>query len=119
MFRTRITWNIYIYSLIYDCENLKIDHRGNKKESAFKSARNRFSKPYHTGWTSQLALMVKNLSANAGDVQDEGSIPGSRRSAGGGHGNPLQYSYLENLMDRGAWWATVRGVAKSWTGLSN
>ena len=117
MFRTRITWNIYIYSLIYYCENLKIDHRGNKKESAFKSARNRFSKPYHTGWTSQLALMVKNLSANAGDVQDEGSIPGSRRSAGGGHGNPLQYSCLENPMDRGAWWTAVHRVTKSQTWL--
>ena len=111
MFRTRITWNIYIYSLIYDCENLKIDHRGNKKESAFKSARNRFSKPYHTRWTSQLVLMAKNLPANAGDVRDEGSIPGSRRSTGGGHGNPLQYSCLENPMDRGALWATVHRVA--------
>ena len=115
MFRTRITWNIYIYSLIYDCENLKIDHRGNKKESAFKSARNRFSKPYHTRWTSQLVLMAKNLPANAGDVRDEGSIPGSRRSTGGGHGNPLQYSCLEDPMDRGAWWVTVHRVAKSWT----
>ena len=115
MFRTRITWNIYIYSLIYDCENLKIDHRGNKKESAFKSARNRFSKPYHTRWTSQLVLMAKNLPANAGDVRDEGSIPGSRRSTGGGHGNPLQYFCLENPTDRGVWRVTVHGVAKSQT----
>ena len=45
------------------------------------------------------------------------SIPGSGRSSGGGHGNPLQYSCLENLRDRGAWWATVRRVAKSWTRL--
>ena len=117
MFRTRITWNIYIYSLIYDCENLKIDHRGNKKESAFKSARNRFSKPYHTRWTSQLVLMAKNLPANAGDVRDEGSIPGSRRSTGGGHGNPLQYSCLEDPMDRGAWWVAVHGITKSRTRL--
>ena len=56
--------------------------------------------------------MVKNLPANAGD---EGSIPGSGRSPGGGNGNPLQYSCLENPMDRGAWWATVHGVAKSRT----
>ena len=59
--------------------------------------------------------VVKNLPANAGDV---GSIPGLGRSLGGGHGNPLQDSCLENPMDRGAWWATVHGVAKSRTQLS-
>ena len=59
--------------------------------------------------------MVKNPPPNAGDVRDTGSIPGLGRSPGGGHGNPLQYFYLENPMDRRAWWATVRGVAKSWT----
>ena len=52
---------------------------------------------------SQVALMVKNPPANAGDLKDASSIPGSRRSPGGGHGNPLQYSCLENPMDRGAW----------------
>ena len=57
--------------------------------------------------------MVKNLPANAGDTGDEDSIPGSGRSPGGGHSNPLQYPCLENLMDRGAWWATVHRVAKS------
>ena len=51
---------------------------------------------------SQVALVVKKLSTNAGDVRDVGSIPGLGRSPAGGHGNPLQYSYLENLMDRGA-----------------
>ena len=56
--------------------------------------------------------MVKNPPANAGDV---GSIPGSGRSPGGGHGNPLQYSCLENPMDRGASWATVHGITKSQT----
>ena len=56
--------------------------------------------------------MVKNPSANAGDVS---LIPGSGRSPGGGNGNPLQYSCLENPMDRGAWWATVHGVGKSQT----
>ena len=61
--------------------------------------------------------MVKNLPANAGDIKDMGSIPGSGRSPGKGNGNPLQYRCLENPMDRGAWQATVRGVAKSWTGL--
>ena len=59
--------------------------------------------------------MVKNPPANAGDARDEGSIPGSGRSPGGGNGNPLQYSCLENPMDRGAWWATVHGVSKSQT----
>ena len=57
--------------------------------------------------------MVKNLPANAEDIRDMGSISGSGRSAGGGHGNPLQYFCLENPRDRGAWRATVHGVAKS------
>ena len=61
--------------------------------------------------------MVKNLSANAGDIRDMGSIPGLRRSPGGGHSNPLQYSCLENPMDRGSRRATVHGVAKSQTQL--
>ena len=60
-----------------------------------------------------MALVVKNLPANAGDVRDAGSIPGLGRSPGGGHGNPLQYSCLQNPMDRGAWWAMVFKVAKS------
>ena len=61
--------------------------------------------------------MVKNLLVNTGDVRDVVSIPGSGRSPGGGNDNPLQYSCLENPMDRGAWWATVHGAAKSWTQL--
>ena len=56
--------------------------------------------------------MVKNLPANAGGT---GSNPRSGRSPGGGHGNPLQYSCLENPMDRGAWWATVHGDVESQT----
>ena len=52
---------------------------------------------------------------DAGDTRDVGSSPGSGRSPGEGHGNPLQYSCLENPMNRGAWWATVHGVAKSVT----
>ena len=59
--------------------------------------------------------MVKNPLANAGNIRDIGSIPGSRRSPGEGHDNPLQYSCPENPMDRGAWWATVHGIAKSQT----
>ena len=66
-------------------------------------------------WASQVVLVVKNLPANAGDVRDMGLIPGSGRFPGEGNGNPLQYSCLENPMDRGAWQATVHGVAKSQT----
>ena len=66
-----------------------------------------------------MVLVVKNSPANAGDLIDTGSIPGLGRSPGGGHGNPFQYSCLENPMDKGAWWATVHRVAKSWTPLSN
>ena len=58
-------------------------------------------------------LVVKNLPANAGDAEHLGSIPGLRRYPGGGHGNPLQYSCLENPMDRGAWQATIHRVTKS------
>ena len=61
------------------------------------------------------ALVVKNLLANAGDVRDAGSIPGSGRFPGGGHGNPVQYSCLENPMDREGWWPMVHKVAKSRT----
>ena len=62
---------------------------------------------------SQVTLVVKNMPGNAGDIRDPGSIPGSKRSPGGGHGNPLQYSCLENPMDGGAWRATVHWVAKT------
>ena len=57
--------------------------------------------------------MVKNSPADAGDIRDVSSIPGSGRSPGGGHGNPLQYSCLENPMDRGAWWATDHRISES------
>ena len=66
-------------------------------------------------WISQVALVVKNLPVNVGDLRDRGSIPGSGSSFGGGHGNPFAYSCLENLIDRGAWQTTVRRVAKSRT----
>ena len=64
---------------------------------------------------SQVALVVKNPHANAEDIRDVGWIPGSGRSPGEGHGNPLQYSCLENLMDRGAWPAVIHKVVKSRT----
>ena len=62
-------------------------------------------------WASQVALVVKNPSANPGDTRDAGSIPGSGRSSGERNGNTVQYSYLGNPMDRGAWQATVYGGA--------
>ena len=62
-----------------------------------------------------VALAVENLPANAGNVRDADSIPGSGRSPGERHGNSLQYSCLENSMDIGAWQATGHRVAKSWT----
>ena len=69
-------------------------------------------------WASQMVLVVNNPPASVGDVKDLGSVPGLGRSPGGEHGSPLQYSCLENSMDRGgACWAVVHGVAKSWTRL--
>ena len=66
---------------------------------------------------AQVVLVVKNLPANARGVRDTGSIPGSGRLSGGGHGNSLQYPCLENPLDRGAWWATVCRVTQSQTRL--
>ena len=60
---------------------------------------------YELFGASQVVLVVKNPPANAGDMRDAGSIPGSGKSPGEGHRNPLQYSCLENLIDRGTWWA--------------
>ena len=64
-------------------------------------------------WGFSGGSVGKEPACNVGDARDMGSIPGSGRSPGAGHGNPLQYSCLENPMDRGAWWATVHGVAES------
>ena len=68
-----------------------------------------------SSWASQVTVVVKTPPANAGDRRDAGLSPGLGRSPGGGHGKPLQYSCLENPMDRRAWWAPVRGVTKSRT----
>ena len=62
---------------------------------------------------SLVAQTVKNPPANSEDARDTGLIPGLGRSPGGGNGNPLQYSCLEDPMDKGAWWTTVHGIAKS------
>ena len=64
---------------------------------------------------SQVAVVVKNLPASAGEAREVCLVPGSGRSPGGGDGNLLQYSCLENPMGRGGWWATVHGASKSWT----
>ena len=73
-----------------------------------------FKYPYVALWgLARLHLMVKNPPANAGNLRDEGSILGSGRPPGEENGNPLQYSCLENPMDRAAWRATVHGVAES------
>ena len=68
---------------------------------------------------SQLVLVVKSPPGNAGDIRDVSLISGSGISPGEGNGYPIQYSCLENLMDRGVQWATVHGVTKSWTLLSD
>ena len=66
---------------------------------------------------SLVAQLVKNLPASAGDIRDMDLIPGSGRPPGEGNGNPLQYSCLENSLDRGAWGDIDHGMAKSWTRL--
>ena len=68
-------------------------------------------------WASQVALAVKNPPSNAGNIKDISLIPGLGRSPEAGHGNPPQHSCPENPMNRGAWWATVHRVTKSWTWL--
>ena len=71
---------------------------------------------FHLGlWASQVALVVKNLPAVQETQIELGSVPELGRSTGGGNGNPLHYSYLENPTDRGAWWATFHGVTKNRT----
>ena len=68
-------------------------------------------------WVSQMALVVKNPPANARDIRDMDSIPGLEKFLGEGNGYPLQYSCLENSMDKGAWLTTAHRVIKSWTKL--
>ena len=89
-------------------KNVWGEEKGNPLELAVSTS---------TWGPSQVVLVVKNLVANARDVRDAGSILGSGRSSRGGHGNPLQYSCPENLMDKGAMWATGHRVARNWTRL--
>ena len=76
-----------------------------------------FAQDHGDRWATQVALVVKNLPANAGNIRGRGTIPGSGRCPGGGHGNSLQYSCLENPMGRGAWWAAFHSITKSQTWL--
>ena len=85
---------------------------GNFKDAVFKSSHIFYL--FVLLWGFPGGSVVKNLPANAGDLGDAGSIPGLGRSPGGEHDSPLQYSCLEDPMDRGAWWATVHGDAKIW-----
>ena len=88
-----LTWGMFI---LHTCQNTK------KKNKWIYS------------FTSQVAQRDKNALANAGDAGHSGSTPGSRRSPGGGHSNPLQYSCLGNSMGRGAWWAKCMGSQRVW-----
>ena len=74
---------------------------------------------WNLDWAFQVTLVVRNLPANTGDTRDAGSVPGSGRSPEGGCGNPLQYSCLENPLDRGAWQAMVHRVGHDWTNLAH
>ena len=78
-----------------------------------------FATAFYWMWASQVVLVVKNPPANAGNARDMSLITGSGRSPGEGNGNTLQYSCLEDSMDRGAWWAIVHGLTKSQTWLSD
>ena len=86
---------------------------------AQRTPRDTLAQTRPTVLASQLALVVKNLPANVGAARDRSLSHGSGRSPGGGRGSPLQYSRLENPMDRGAWRGTVSGAAKSWTRLGD
>ena len=92
---------------VCQCEELYIVHSAERGVRGF----------VHCSWASQVALVVKNLPASAGNMRDTGSVPGLGRSPAGGHDNPLQYSCLKNPMHRGAWRAMVHRIAKSQTRL--
>ena len=107
-------WCVYSVSssvipLVIPCDNHNRQPSRDEPEwSTVKFKLKQMSVIIHS-WVSQVALVVKNPPANAGDIKDTDSIPGLGRSPGEGHGNPCQYSCLGNLIDRGAWWATVQG----------
>ena len=95
---------------IFNCPLNKSDNRESVKDITFNAN-------HHLPWPSQVVPVVKNPPANAGDIRDKGLIPGLGRFPGGGHGNPLQNSCLENPIVRGSWCVTVHSVAQSQTRL--
>ena len=97
--------NFFLKIYLFGCVRFSLSHMGS------------FLVAHRLSGASQVVLVVKNLPASAGDLRDVGLIPVLGKSSGEGNGNPLQYSCLENLVDRGAWWATVLGVTKSHTWL--
>ena len=101
----------YILHIEEQLPNYVCIHLYQEWNSVFLSRSNEIELP-HNFKASQVALVVKNLLGNARDLRDVGSISGSGRSPGEEHGNPLQYSYLENPMNRGPWLATIHGVPK-------
>ena len=111
------TWGHKIYHLLKEEENKKNTEGNNPKELRQPRHTNTGYSKKSLTQASQVVLVVKNLPANAGDVRDVGLIPGWGRSPGRRHGHPLQYSCLENPVDRRAWEATVHRVVKSQTRL--
>ena len=104
---------VLIYVHFVSCLIIPSQRHSPKFSSHFKALG--FCPGLYFCWTSQVALVVKNLPSNAGDIRDTGLLPGLGRSPAGANGNTLQYSSLENPVDRGVWWATVHRVTKSWT----
>ena len=105
---------VYIYSLFFGFSSYRGHHRALSSFLWYTVGSHLLSILCIVSIASQLVLVVKNLPASAGDTRDMGSIPGSGRSLAVGNGNPLQYSCLENPMDRSIWLATGFVVAKGW-----
>ena len=115
----RDSWDTLLYSKwIINKDLLYSKKKKTTKQTNKKNCRVSGFDPWSGNYrASQVALVVKNPPANAGAVGHSGSIPGLGRSPGGRPGNPLQYSRLENRMDRGVWWAVVHRITKSRTQL--
>ena len=119
------SWNIHVFTNLEAILNLRLfknrsqspvlllPEAGSETPIKYLVVLMTSSHPGVPGVGRGMALVVKNLPASAGDVGDTGSIPESGKAPGEGHGNPLQYSCLENLMDRGAWWVTVHRITQS------
>ena len=111
----RISWinSLFLYLSVIFKDKIDISHIWQK----IKLKKHIFKLGCVRTWASQVMLVVKNVLVSAGDIREMGLIPGLRRSPGGGHDNPLQYSFLENPMDKESWQATVHRVTKNWTWL--